>query len=173
MSDVSPERLLIIQNRSIVIDHLTGGGNTRDTCPTAFFYCSRNTAEPERADPDKITSALLKQLASSDPSEPVRLPLSDEYTRRSRNISVDKTPRALSLKDCTDLASQLCHDNPAYIVIDALDECDSLRRYELLEALDRIMSESDEVVKVFISSRSDIDVVSLPSMRLMAIFCYR
>ncbi|KAF6780829.1 hypothetical protein CMUS01_16804, partial [Colletotrichum musicola] len=47
---------------------------------------------------------------------------------------------------------------PAFIFVDALDECDDGRLYELLESLDRIVSQSGETVKVFLSSRKNIDV---------------
>ncbi|KAF4612479.1 hypothetical protein G7Y89_g15600 [Cudoniella acicularis] len=61
-------------------------------------------------------------------------------------------------KDCTRLILELTHDNPATIAIDAPDECQEGHRHKLLKALDRIISESREVVKVFVSSREDVDI---------------
>lgn len=47
---------------------------------------------------------------------------------------------------------------PAAIVIDALDEVQEERRYELLDALKRITRESGSVVKVFTTSRDNSNV---------------
>ncbi|KAK2006247.1 hypothetical protein LZ32DRAFT_517469, partial [Colletotrichum eremochloae] len=51
-----------------------------------------------------------------------------------------------------------------FIVIDALDECDQQRLYELLEALDEIARQSKEIIKIFFSSRDDLDIVSTVSI---------
>ena len=48
---------------------------------------------------------------------------------------------------------------PVTILIDALDECRSSQRHELLGALDVILERSAHLVKVFVSSRDDIDIV--------------
>jgi len=45
------------------------------------------------------------------------------------------------------------------IVIDALDECDPERRADLLETLESILRESSSLVKIFVSSRNDQDIV--------------
>lgn len=56
------------------------------------------------------------------------------------------------------------------IVIDALDECDPERRAELLEALEAILQDSTSLVKIFVSSRDDQDIVlhlrSYPTVEL-------
>lgn len=48
---------------------------------------------------------------------------------------------------------------PVTIVIDVLDECRADRRHELLGTLDIIMERSDQLVKAFVSSRDDLDIV--------------
>ena len=45
------------------------------------------------------------------------------------------------------------------IVIDALDECDLEKRTDLLETLESILQESSSLVKIFVSSRDDQDIV--------------
>lgn len=45
------------------------------------------------------------------------------------------------------------------IVIDALDECDRSRRSQLIQALQDIMIKSATLIKIFISSRNDTDIV--------------
>ncbi|MCJ1360834.1 MAG: hypothetical protein MMC33_010843, partial [Icmadophila ericetorum] len=53
----------------------------------------------------------------------------------------------------------LLEHNPATIVIDALDECIPACRYEILKTLDNIIQKSASLVKVFVSSRDDNDIV--------------
>lgn len=48
---------------------------------------------------------------------------------------------------------------PVTIVIDALDECRSDWRHELLKTLEVLLEKSAQLVKVFVSSRDDIDIV--------------
>ena len=48
---------------------------------------------------------------------------------------------------------------PVTILIDALDECRPDKRHELLSALDLILERSAQLVKVFVSSRDDVDII--------------
>ena len=48
---------------------------------------------------------------------------------------------------------------PVTILIDALDECHSDQRHGLLGALDVLLEKSSHLVKVFVSSRDDVDIV--------------
>lgn len=128
---------------------------------TAFFYCARSTAEPERAKPAEIMGALLRQLASSKPDLPVKEPVAKEYEARRQKAEEDSSAlKKLTVQDCTRLIIELTKDHPATIIVDALDECEENTRYELLEAFDEVIRNSAEVVKVFVSSRDDIDIVS-------------
>jgi hypothetical protein len=45
------------------------------------------------------------------------------------------------------------------IMIDAMDECNHKKRAYLLKALERILRESNGLVKIFVSSRDDHDIV--------------
>ncbi len=54
----------------------------------------------------------------------------------------------------------LLEENPATIVIDALDECDPVQRQDLLLGLRRLTREAASVVKIFVSSRDDTDIVT-------------
>ena len=129
--------------------------------PSAFFYCARSTAEPERGKPVEILGAILRQLCSSKPDKPIRGPVAKEYEVRRQKAEDDcSRVRKLTVEDCTRLILELTEDNPATIVIDALDECDEETRHELLEALDIIISNATELVRVLVSSRDDVDIVS-------------
>ena len=142
--------------RSTVIDLMLRA----DSASTAFFYCARSTAEPARARPVEVLCALLRQLCTSNPDQPVKSPVAREYEARKKKAEEDcSTIKRLTVEDCTRLIIELTKDHPATIILDALDECDGNIR-ELLEALDSIISKSANVVKIFVSSRDDIDIVS-------------
>ncbi len=126
-----------------------------------YFYCVRNPSESERADPDEIMRSILKQLSSSTSAQPVRLSVAKKY-KDLKDEAVehgDTEPPRFITTDCVDLILELLVNNSATIIIDVLDECDPDRRYELLEALDKIIQDSSNVVNVFVSSRDDNDIV--------------
>lgn len=65
----------------------------------------------------------------------------------------------LSLNYTVDIILSVLKENPGTIIIDALDECDPVERYNLFESLDKIVEHSSNVVKVFLTSRADGDIV--------------
>ena len=139
---------------------LDANPNSR-TSPTAFFYCARSTAEPERAKPAEIMGALLRQVASSKSDLPVKEPVAKEYEARRKKAEEDcSSLKKLTVQDCIRLIIELTKEDPAILILDALDECEESTRHELLEAFDDIIRNSAEVVKIFVSSRDDIDIVS-------------
>jgi hypothetical protein len=145
--------------RSSLIEHL-GHKSPANTQPvlTAYFYCVRNTAEPERANPDEILRSILKQLSSSEPDLRIREPVVKAYKEKKEETK-GHNPEKLMLDETVEVILALLETNPANIVIDALDECDPDRRHELFEALDTIIQRAASVVKVFVSSRDDGDIV--------------
>jgi hypothetical protein len=128
--------------------------------PIAFFYCVRAEGEPERADPDEILRCIVKQLCFSKSSLPIREPVASEYKRRIEESDDNGcNPEKLSVTECEDMILGLLEKNPATIIIDALDECDSKRRHQLMRSLDNIIQKSASLVKIFVSSREDNDIV--------------
>lgn len=64
------------------------------------------------------------------------------------------------MNECCELIIRLTKYYPlTSIIIDALDECDPEKRTDLLEALESILRESSSLVKIFVSSRNDQDLV--------------
>lgn len=150
--------------KSMLVAHVIEYIKTRNAremspAPLAYFYCSRNATEPERADPTELLRCILEQLSCSDQDLPIRLPVVEAYQLR-RKEARGRMPGKLDLEDTVKLLLDLLETNPAVIVIDALDECDPARRQELLNALQTIIKESNNVVKIFISSRDDHDLVN-------------
>jgi hypothetical protein len=122
-----------------------------------FFYCSRNTAEPARSSPDAIVASIARQLSSLQPGYPLLPPTVAAYKKREMEGFASGS---LGIDDSRVLILQLAEHYPlTTIVIDALDECDPERRTDLLETLESILQESSSLVKIFVSSRSDQDIV--------------
>lgn len=132
-----------------------------DPASTAFFYCARSTAEPARAKPVEILCALLRQLCSSKPDQSIDEPVVREYEARKKKADEDCSAiKRLTVEDCTKLIIELTKNHSATIILDALDESEEHKRHEILEAFENIISSSENVVKIFVSSRDDIDIVS-------------
>lgn len=71
-----------------------------------------------------------------------------------------------------DLILKALGDNPATIVIDALDELEPDKRHRMFDSLDRIVKQSPNVIKVFLTSRDDLDIkirlLSTPNLYISA-----
>ncbi len=124
--------------------------------PLAYFYCEKGSAEAERSDPTEVLRSIARQLSGDDPRTPVRLPLISKYNNFTRP---GVRFRRLDIEECIQLILDLTEDNPATIVVDALDEVDASARYKLLDAFDQIIGRSTNIVKIFASSRDDGDIV--------------
>jgi hypothetical protein len=141
--------------------------------PIAYFYCARNNPESGRADPGEVTRSILKQLSCLKSDLPIREPVAKTYKERKEEAEDNGCePEKLTITECTDMIIALTESNPATIVIDAFDECDPARRGELLKALEKIIELSVNLVKVFLTSRDDNDIVlrlaNLPNVFIKA-----
>ena len=143
---------------SIVIESLqqpNGLPSSVQGVPCLFFYCAGLAGEPDRAAPDSILRAIIRQLAVR-PGHPTTVNelvtmVYDNKVACAQPDRIDLVP--LTTEECISLLLSLTAANPAYIVIDAVDELPEESRATLLRALQRIMDESPNLVKVFISSR--------------------
>jgi len=76
-------------------------------------------------------------------------------------MSNGKLTEPLQLKEGRDLILQLTNICPqTTIVIDALGECRPKMRKELIRSIKQIVEESKNLVKVFISSHDEYDIVT-------------
>ncbi len=131
-----------------------------------YFYCARSSAEPKRSDPESILLNIVKQMSCLEPGEPILDPVRERYKQRQASGS-------LTLEECTDIIITLTKDRPlTTIVLDALDECVEETRSDLLEALTEILQRSVNLVKIFVSSRNDHDIVcqltGYPNLKIQA-----
>jgi NACHT domain len=124
----------------------------------AFFYCMRNPAEPQRAECDKILASLVRQLACPSAAQPILPPVLRQYEAAVEGFG-EFEDQIWSIEESTRILIELSNIYPSVtLVIDALDEVNQAERPEVLSALDEIMAKSDNLVKVFIASRDNIDI---------------
>lgn len=134
--------------------------NVRDTLKDkpnhegfAYFYCNRN--ENDRREILSILRSFARQLSaiSREKERGVQkslLQLHKECLDQSRE------PK---LVDCKSLIREFINLYPrTTIILDALDECDKDKREELIAFFDEIIVSAVRPVKVFISSRPDVDI---------------
>lgn len=135
----------------------------------AFFYCNRNEAERERANPEGILRSIVRQLSMSGPHARLSEFVAAKYKERECKHFADGP---LRLDECVDLIIRLTEQYMCTtIIIDALDECDVTTRHSLLAALSSIMQHSSST-KIFVSSRDDKDITlqlqELPNLYIKA-----
>lgn len=124
----------------------------------AYFYC--NKQDPARSEPKEILRNIIRQLASG--------PWKDHAT----NTAVHKSVHALWLKDrgrgiLSTFAEweacllELIDTYPrTTIVLDALDECETQQRQDLINLLVKLAARNSDTgpVKIFVSARPEDDI---------------
>jgi hypothetical protein len=136
-----------------VIDEVQSGLDSKSNEEGfAFFYCNRN--ESERREPLSVLRAFVRQLSTtSSEKHSIQKRLKDYYSDRRIKAS------QITMEDCKDLLLELVNIYPrTTLIIDALDECEKHKRLEMIEALDDILAQASNPVKIFISSRPDGDI---------------
>jgi hypothetical protein len=119
-----------------------------------YFYCDGTDAEASKQLDDAvyITRCFLKELADEGCGNSL-----DKRIVRAYDENHHKSD--LSLNQCKTLFSDLVERlATCFIIIDGLDECQQEIRSELLEVLQDICTSSDVPVKLFISSRAEVDI---------------
>ena len=141
---------------SLVIEDLIARFEAGQSGLPVYFYCARSAAEPDRSDPHAVLASILRQLSCVQPEAPIPSSVIEKYRSQGEGF----TSNGLDLDDSRDLIIRLTEDySMTTIVVDALDECDPLTRQSLLDAFEHILKESAGLVKIFVSSRNDQDIV--------------
>ena len=137
---------------SLVVDELEGRENL------AFFYCMRNPAEPQRGRCDQILASLVRQLAAVQPNGPILAPVVAHYEEAVFG-TCSFEDQAWSSEESAEVLLQLMGEYPAVtLVIDALDEVAQDDRQELMDILSQLLRDSPNLLKIFVSSRSNYDI---------------
>lgn len=137
--------------RSSVIDSLC-----RTPEKLAYFYCNR--AEENRREPGRILRTLIQQLAQTDSQAGLLTQVVNIYNDREKK---GQESAQLSLKESQDLLIQITNIYPqTTICIDAMDEVDKDTRIDLLKCLNKVIKTSKNVVKIFVTTRMDQDILA-------------
>ncbi|KAM7197300.1 hypothetical protein V8F33_005728 [Rhypophila sp. PSN 637] len=137
---------------SLIIDDLQNRENL------AFFYCMRNPAEPERGRCDRILVSLVRQLATGLPNGSILPPVLAHY-EDALSGTCDFEDQSWTSEESSAVLLELMEEYPAVtIVLDALDEVNEEDRQELMDILSELLRDSPNLLKIFVSSRSNIDI---------------
>lgn len=102
-------------------------------------------------------STLVKQLCCLKVGSAVQTPVVDMYNARKK---AGFSSNSLAFQESLDLIISLAGTYAeTSIVVDALDECDPLKRRNFLDSLETIIKSASGLVKIFVSSRDDNDIV--------------
>lgn len=138
-----------------MIDSLLENQGKTGSEALAYFYCKRD--ESGSSDPEEVMSTIVKQLSCIQHGLPLREEVVNVYEARKKSGFSSKS---LAFQESLDLIISLVNTYPqTTIVIDALDECDPEKRKRFLWSLQTIISDSSSLVKIFVSSRDDDDIV--------------
>jgi hypothetical protein len=153
---------------SLIVEDCLESRKRGTTLRPAFFYCSRNTAEPARSDPGSILASIARQLANLSPSSALLPPVVEKYKEEEEQGNASGT---LDIDDARELILELIALFPITIIIlDALDECPREGRAIIIDFIKTVIRNSPNLVKFFISSREDGDIVfhlgEFPSLRI-------
>lgn len=128
--------------------------------PLAYFYCSKKGADARSRNSLEILCALLRQLTGRDTQSSLRGTVAHEFQRRKELYSgTGAQISRLNMEEVVTHILRIAADDPIIMVVDALDEADELERGDLIRSLEKISLESLNVVKIFVSSRNDGDIV--------------
>ena len=146
----------MLVDSSLVIEDMVKRFQASQSALPVYFYCARTAAEPERSNPNAVLASILRQLSCVQPDAPLLSPVIEKYKRHGEGFK----SKGLDIEDSRDLIVRLVEDyDMSIIVVDALDECDPNMRQDLLDAFEHILKESAGLVKIFVSSRNDQDIV--------------
>lgn len=150
-------RMLTCSFRSTVIDRVIQQQqkSTKNSHALAYFYCRRD--ETGSSDPELVMSAIVKQLSCLKSGLAIQAPVLSMYnTKKETGFASNSFDFKESLDMIISLTSMYTQTS---IIVDALDECDPLKRRKFLYSLEEIMKSSSGLVKIFVSSREDNDIV--------------
>ncbi|KAA8894567.1 hypothetical protein FN846DRAFT_999693 [Sphaerosporella brunnea] len=137
---------------SKIIDYFRQNPDTGEKL--AYFYCNR--AEEDRRDPRKILNTLIQQLAQAEGGQ-ILNPAVRIYRDREKKGQLSSR---LSLQESQELLIKLTDIHPqTTICLDALDEIDDNVRIILLKSLQEVIKTSNNLVKVFATSRNNPDIL--------------
>lgn len=156
---------------SAVIDaHEEHAKANPSVAPLAYFYCNASESDIERHSAAGVLRSLARQLTVLGSLQPsIHCKTLALYDRLAEKAKADTFAIVKpSISQCLSLILAAFEDNPATIVIDALDELDDPS--ELVKALNEIVQRAENVVKVLITCRSNPTMLAMmPTSRTIQV----
>ncbi|KAF5649437.1 ankyrin 1 [Fusarium sp. NRRL 52700] len=153
---------------SVIVDSLRATWALQpESTPFAYFYCLESDSEPQRSSVDGILRSILRQLAITETQSGVRDFFYSDFQRRSRSALLQglDLPK-LSRKECVDRIVQVVNQDPITILLDGVEQVQDENCDVLLQSLSDIISRAENVVKVLVTSRNSLDILSsLPTAK--------
>jgi Cdc6-like AAA superfamily ATPase len=149
---------------SLAVDHFQRPSTQPGMVPVqcAYCFCDNSVAEPNRANPESIFRSIVRQLAIDSSSGSIDQAVLDLYEKNLKEADQGKVHMAqLRLEESSSLLLDLTMCNPAYILIDAVDQLDDDSRATLIQALRKLVANSASIVKVFLTSCDNAHVEGL------------
>ncbi|KAH6983522.1 hypothetical protein BKA56DRAFT_549075 [Ilyonectria sp. MPI-CAGE-AT-0026] len=130
-------------------------GLAHDQEGVAYFYCNRN--EEERRQPLSIFQSYVRQLAA-----PQGRPAHMRTRLKKLCLETRQKGSVLNFGSCEDeLLESINGYSKTTLILDALDECEQESRWDLVSAMERLMSKAKKTLKIFIASRPDAETRDL------------
>ncbi len=138
---------------AMVVQHLTPSIVVESDQHVVYFYISQK--QNRRTEPIDVLRCLVTQMATSSRSPSVAEPIKAMFNERGRDrVSGGGEP---TIGECIELMADLSASWPRNtVIIDALDECTAPS--EVLDALQDLCAKSTSSVKIFLSSRMNVEI---------------
>jgi hypothetical protein len=130
--------------------------------PITFFYCLRDAAGKQRSDPEFIMRSILEQVSWDPELSRIKEPVLEIYNHYLKAYGHHDPPRVpLDYDETVKVLLDIFNQNPTnYIIIDGLDQCEPRTRYEFISTLHYIVEKSSSVIKLFVSTRPETDIIN-------------
>jgi hypothetical protein len=142
---------------SLVVDEVFDA-NVLNADAIVYFYCSRDSNEPERADAVAILRSFVRQLAYKQSLSTVNKKAVEKYKQMTDQ---GLAPKSLTSTDSANLLAELLDEFASLtIVIDALDEVNKAR--DILDNITTVVKAVEPraiPIRIFITSR-EMDVMT-------------
>ena len=131
---------------SLVIDKLGDWANGRNSAVACFYF---DFAAQKEQSPVAVLGSLLKQVVCGLEEIPPKIA---KAFRDGKNTTGG---RRLGLGEIAEMLQDISSSRPTFICIDAVDECMSEYRVELLDSLKQLLHKSRSI-RIFLAGRSQI-----------------
>ncbi|KAB8416361.1 hypothetical protein FH972_024880 [Carpinus fangiana] len=143
--------------KTFLAAHVIEWASAAEDSTMAHFYCSKHPAAQNSSKTSVILQTMVKQLTCSSKDLKVHSCVRDRYTKISNDnalFGADVPP--MDENGCISSILELLEHASTVLVVDAVDELTEPERHSLLAALFRLIDESNNVIKVLLTTRESI-----------------